>query len=99
MLGGSMFAQFQAHNNYAALSHMDKTKLLVAETSDADSFTVVSIRKAETGSSDEDDDEKHEEREEGEGTQEDNSTDSLTHQKIMLLYSHMHGIALWIVAR
>ena len=52
-----------------------RDKLLVAETSDADSFTVVSIRKAETGSSDEDDDEKHEEGEEGEGTQEDNSTD------------------------
>ena len=97
MLGGSMFAWFQAHNNYAALPHMDETKLLVVETSNADSFTVVSIRKTETGSSDEDDDEKHEEREEGEGTQEDNSTDSLTYQKIMLLYSH--GIALWIVGR
>ena len=35
-----------------------RDKLLVAETSDADSFTVVSIRKAEAGSSDEDDEER-----------------------------------------
>jgi len=51
-------------------------QLLVAETSDADSFTVVSIRKAEAGINDQDDEEEEdEEGEEDKGTQEDNGRD------------------------
>jgi len=54
------------HSSSIVLNGLDK--LLAAETSNTDSFTIVSIRKPKAGSSDEEDDEEKE----GEGTQEDN---------------------------
>ena len=72
-----MFAQYQEHSNYTASSQMDSgpDKLLVAETSDADSFKVVWIRKAEAENNNDDEDNDEEEGDDYEDDHEDDGED------------------------